>query len=188
MINYDEFRQLKAFARLDGFYLGMLGICCFASYIWALSSPSLGLLPLLIAISAPFYAARRLGLFRDNILDGKISFRRALCYSILEFFYASIIIAAGMFVYLQFMDGGYLLRIFSQELSRPEMKPVLDAYRLTAEQVLSLYSSIRPVDMAFQSVTINLFGGIILSFPIAAIKQRSYATHKTTINNNVEED
>jgi len=183
----EEFRQFRAFARLDGFYLGVLFTCCFASYIWALKSPAAGLLPLILGIYVPFFAARRLRKFRDEISNGIISFRRALCYSILEFFYASLIMATAIFIYLQFIDNGFIVSFMASELAKPEMKPLLVLYNVTPEMLVSMFAEIRAIDIAFQSITMNLIGGISVSFIIAAIVQRSFAGNRN-LNNNGEEE
>ena len=53
----EEYTQLKAFARVDGAYLGVAWIISFAFYICGLSSPLLGLLGTLIAVLSPVFAA-----------------------------------------------------------------------------------------------------------------------------------
>ena len=61
----EEYIQLRAFARVDGTYVGILWIASFACYLGGLSSPMLGLIAGIIAILSPFFAVKRLTTFRE---------------------------------------------------------------------------------------------------------------------------
>ena len=89
----EEYIQLRAFARVDGTYVGILWITSFACYLGGLTSPMLGLIGGIIAIISPFFAAKRLTKFRDDIRDGEISGKRSMLYYALMFFYASLLLA-----------------------------------------------------------------------------------------------
>ena len=89
----QEYIQLRAFARVDGTYVGILWIASFACYLGGLSSPMLGLVGGILAVASPFFAAKRLIKFRDDIRDGEISGRRSMLYYALMFFYASLLFA-----------------------------------------------------------------------------------------------
>ena len=82
----EEYIQLRAFARVDGTYVGILWIASFACYLGGLSSPMLGLIAGIIAILSPFFAVKRLTKFRDDIRDGEISGRRSMIYYALILF------------------------------------------------------------------------------------------------------
>ena len=90
-----EFKQLKAFARQEGTYVGLIWIVSFACFIGEFSSPILGLTAMILAVISPFFLAIRLKRFRDQARDGAISFRRALAFCILAFFYASLLFAVA---------------------------------------------------------------------------------------------
>ena len=59
----------------------------------------------------------RLKRFRDNVLEGVISFSRALLYSMLVYFYAALLMAAAQFVYFQFIDNGFMLSQYAEVTS-----------------------------------------------------------------------
>ena len=53
----QEYIQLRAFARVDGTYVGILWIASFACYLGGLSSPMLGLVGGILAVVSPFFVA-----------------------------------------------------------------------------------------------------------------------------------
>ena len=91
MINVISLIQLKAFARQDGFLLFLLWIASFALIVHDPAS-SWGSL---LAMATPFFVGWLLVKFRDYALQGVISFRRALAFSVFTFFYASMLFAVA---------------------------------------------------------------------------------------------
>ena len=51
------------------------------------------------ALASPFFAARRLWKFRDEVREGQISFLRSMAYYMLMFFYASVLFALAQYIY-----------------------------------------------------------------------------------------
>ena len=93
MIRIENFIQLKAFARQDAFVLSIIWIASFA----CITVVPAGVLGNLLALATPFIIAWRLTKFRDQILGGSISFRRAFAYGVYTFFYASLLFALAQF-------------------------------------------------------------------------------------------
>ena len=54
-----EYVQLKAYARQDGFFLAILWIASFASYIVGLTNQVLAMAAMLMAVMTPFFVANR---------------------------------------------------------------------------------------------------------------------------------
>lgn len=175
MITHEELVQLKAYTHVDGAMLGGLWILSFACFVGMFYSPILGLASNAIGIGSLVLVGLRLRNFRDTALDGYISFRRAYAYCMMVFFYAALLMAAGQFVYFQFLDNGFLLEKFSEALSMPEFKAAWAVYGLTESDV-SLFmenqSAMRPIDNALQYLTINIFLGLFISLPMAALMMR----------------
>ena len=101
-----EYIQLRAFARIDGTYLGIIWTISFACYIIGISNPMIGMVGSIMALASPFYAFKRLRKFRDEIRDGHISLLRSMAYYMLMFFYASILFALAQYAYFAFLDNG----------------------------------------------------------------------------------
>lgn len=168
-----EYIQLRAFARMDGALLSLLWTGSFACYVAGLSTPSLGMIAILLAMMTPFFVSRRLKNFRDGALDGIISFKRALAYSLLTFLYGSLLFAAVHFVYFSYMDHGYFFSMLAKMMSTPENIQALGKEMMTAvQQSLTAVAGMRPIDLALNIMMSNLFVGFILSLPLAAIMKR----------------
>lgn len=172
----QEYIQLRAFARVDGTYVGILWIASFACYLGGLSSPMLGLVGGILAVASPFFAAKRLIKFRDDIRDGEISGRRSMFYYALMFFYASLLFALAQYLYFAFLDGGYLMREYTSMLSSPEMKQAMQVYGMTADQLmegLKEFANASPIMTALNIMTMNITIGLIFSLPVSLITRRA---------------
>lgn len=170
----EEYRQLKAFARVDGVLLAVMWTASFACCIGGLASPMLSLIGMLIGIFSPFFAAMRLIKFRDNVRDGIISFRRGYAYTVLMFFYAAILFALAQLIYFQFIDQGYIMSRMTMLMSDDVNRKAMDAYGMTEtfRQAIAQMSQTRPIDYALSYLSINIFLGFILGLPIAAVTNR----------------
>ena len=172
----QEYIQLRAFARVDGTYVGILWIASFACYLGGLSSPMLGFVGGILAVASPFFAAKRLIKFRDDIRDGEISGRRSMLYYALMFFYASLLFALAQYLYFAFLDGGYLMREYTSMLSSSEMKQAMQAYGMTADQLmegLTEFANTSPIMTALNIMTMNITIGLIFSLPVSLITRRA---------------
>ena len=168
-----EYIQLKAFARMDGVLLAVLWTASFAFYVLGLSQPGLGMVAMVLAIITPFFVARRLKKFRDVGRDGVISFRRGLAYTLLTFFYGSLLFALVHFIYFSYMDHGYFFATLTKAMSAPENAQALGKEMMgTVIESLQMAGRMRPIDLALTLMMSNLFIGVIASFPIAAVMKR----------------
>lgn len=165
MINVVALVQLKAFARQDGFLLFLLWAASFATIVMNPSS-SWGTL---LTIATPFFVGWLLVRFRNYALDGVISFRRALAFSLYTFFYASLLFAAGQYVYFRFFDHGSFLTMLIESMKTLEAQGI----SLTElKQSLTMIGQLSPIEVAFIFMMQNFMVGLILSFPIALLTQR----------------
>lgn len=169
-----EYKQLKAFARVDGALMAMLMIVCFACYIAGLTSPLYGFLSIIAVVMMPFFAGYRLRRFRDTELEGSISFMRGWAYVCLMFFYGGLLFALAQYGYLAYMDKGYLVMTISDMLALPENAEVIKQMGM-ADQVnesIHMLQAMRPIDFALNMLTTIIMGGIMLGLPIAAIMKK----------------
>ena len=139
--------------------------------------PILGIVSIVAGTASIVFAALRLRRFRDNVLDGVISFRRALVYSMLTYFYAALIMAAGQFIYFQFIDQGFMLSQYAEMTGRPEFKTLLNAYGIRPDEMqmaMDNLGALRPIDIALQFLTTNIILGFAVSLPMAAMIKSKY--------------
>jgi len=162
---------LKAFARIDGALLSLLWSVSFACYIVGLTRPGVSLVAMLLALVTPFFVAKRLKLFRDVAREGVISFMRCWAYVVFVFFYSSLLFSLIVFIYFAFLDQGYILHVIQEMMKTPEMLQVLKQYQMegTIEQMMSEMSAVRPIDIAINLLTTNIFLGMIIGLPLAAL-------------------
>ena len=169
-----EYIQLKAYARQDGFFLALLWIASFSSYIMGLTNQILAMAALLMALMSPFFVANRLKKFRDEGREGVISFARSYAYTIFVFFYGAVLLAVAQYLYFAYMDNGYLVNSFAKMMTTDEGKMLLEQYGMTqmVDESLAEMAATRPIDYALNILTINISLGFILGVPIGLIMQR----------------
>jgi len=153
----------------------LLWTASFACYILGISNEMLGMLALGLAVMTPFFVAGRLRKFRDEGLEGLISFGRGYAYTVFVFFYGAVLLAVVQFLYFAYLDHGYLLSSFSKMLNSDEGQALVTQYGMTqmVEESLSEMASIRPIDYALNILTVNIMIGFVLGLPISLFHQRS---------------
>ena len=176
MITVEEYKQLKAFARIDGAILG--GIMCgtFFAFIASLSNMAWQLVYLLGIIAVPVFVAMRVRNYRDNIVRKRVSFRRAAAYSMHCFGYSSLILAIVMYVYFQYFDHGMMLTNLRNYFAMPEMQEAMKIYGVDKsifDDQLTVMSSLRPIDVAFSMISNTLFAGLGCSLLVAVVSRRT---------------
>ena len=165
-----EYQQLKAFARIDGALLFLLWTSIFMLYIKGLENPVLGMLSLGLLIISPFYVGKRLRKFRDSAREGIISFARGYAYIILTFFYSGLLFAVVMYIYFTYLDHGFLMAKFTEIANAPES--IQMGMKDMMQQSINELSSMRPIDISLNMLTIVILAGFMLGMPIAALLQR----------------
>jgi hypothetical protein len=91
------------------------------------------------------------------------------------FFYGGVLFALAMYLYLTFMDHGYLMSQMSKVLTSEEAQQAMQQYGMTEmmNESLSQMAQIRPIDYALDILTLNITLGFILGVPISLVLQRS---------------
>ena len=175
MITSIEYIQLKAFARQDGALLALLWVFTSVLYIIGMTNQLIGLAATMLIIYTPFFVGGRLRNFRDYGREGLISFRRGYAYTVFVFFYAGVLFAIAMYLYLTFMDNGYLMSQMSKVLTSDEAQQAMQQYGMTEmmNESLKQMAQIRPIDYALDMLTVNITLGFILGVPISLFMQRS---------------
>lgn len=177
MARNEEYNQYSAFARIDGAIVGAMWIVSFFCVVGDLSAPLVGLAGLALGFYSLVTAALRLRKFRDRILGGSITFGRAMLYLVMTFFYATLLFALAQFLYFQFLDHGRLVDQYVQVLSQPDYaRMASDVYGMDSKQMIAILQNtigvMRPIDIAFQFLSLNVIFSIIVSVPLAALVQK----------------
>lgn len=169
MVSPQALVQLKAFARIDG---AILAVVWFASMWFMFKMPDTVWGPALM-LSTPFFLLWRLLSFRNNALDGVISFRRALAFTCYIFFYASILFALGQYVYFAYLDKGSFMQLLNESMN--VMKPYYKAQGINMNDLdiaLRTVKMMKPVDLTFTFMMNNLLIGALVSPLISLMGKR----------------
>lgn len=182
MMNIQSWIQTRAFARQDGFILGVVWIASFVLTMIAVNPDHyvLGLLANILCISTPFVVAKRLRKFRDGALDGIISFRRGLFYCMQTFFNATLLLTIVQYLWFRFMDISSFMNYVQSNYTL-----VMQAYQLTAEEMKTIMDAVwmmKPIAWASMFMLIDVFAGALLSPVIAAIMMRKVSASQQMIN------
>lgn len=181
MTTYEEMEQLQAFARIDGALIAGLWTLSFACFIGNFYAPLLGIFAFAIGAFSLVFAAMRLRKFRDEVRDGFISFRRALAYGIMQYLNASLLFAVAQFLYFQFIDHGFMMTQYTAVMQNPEFMEMMRTWGLTSDDVslvMNNMAALRPIDVALQFFTTNVFMGLFVSVPVSILMRRSPRNRK----------
>jgi len=132
---------------------------------------------LMLAIATPFYAAKRLRRFRDEVRDGIISFKRAWAYIILMFFFAGVVFALVQYAYFTYLDQGYFVHTLGSTLNTPENEALTRQYGLSEvfNETIRTFETQRTIDIVLNVLTQNIMMGMLIGAPVAALMKSSVA-------------
>ncbi len=175
MATYQEMEQVQAFARVDGAVMTLFWIVSFACFIGNFSNPLLGLLSFFIGAVSLVFAALRLRKFRDNVLNGYLSFFRGYGYSVMTYLYAALLFAAIQFIYFRYLDNGYLMNQYATIAQSKEFIEMMQIYGINPEDLkigMDNIAALRPIEIALQFFSLNVMMGVMVSIPVALIMRR----------------
>ena len=142
MVDFQTIKQLKAYARQDGAFLGAYWI---VSFLLTLYFPG-GVM----ILCTPLFAGWLLRRFRDEALNGRISFRRGLAYNVYTFFNGTFLFAFGLFVYLfKFDQGLFFATLFRSIKDSATIYQTMGKNPKEIYDTIDLFSSLSPLQIAF---------------------------------------
>ncbi len=177
-MDYQEYRQLRLFARYDGFYTSVILIASFVSYLAQSLFPvgSVGgqlaiMLCFAFLVGAPFFLYRCLKRFSKAIPQGQFTPGRAFLYCVRATVHAAFFFSLMQYLYLEFIDKGLLFRIIANALlqDKDEAEAVLRPMGLTTNEYISMLNQIDPLSLVSSSFVMLLIGAIVLSIIISLI-------------------
>ena len=160
-----------------GLAMGIYWVVKYIFFIFSVSVPSLSLVYWLLTLAVPFIAYYMTKRYRPDI-GGRISFFHAWRFGTMLYFFAALIVSLEYFVFYQFIaPPDFVANAIGQ------LTTVLKDSQVSSEMIDSL-SKIRisPIHMAIQGIFNNVFYGIILSIPVAALLCRNNSTGSITEN------
>lgn len=179
-----ERAQLAGYAQHDGLMIGLLWT---ASYLLSMRGYETQLLVLFgtaLGIYSLILIAKYLRRYRDTVCHGRTTFLLSWSYSMSIFFYASLILATGIFIYHTFFDHGFVFNYLQKAYTLPEMQELLKTQGITSKQLLDTYASYRPIDFAMIGCLLSIMGGLVASIPIALFTRKDVSRELEKPHNN----
>ena len=101
------------------------------------------------------------------ILGGKVSFSSAWSFGVLLFFFASLIEALPQYVFFSYIASPeYMAGLTEQATLLVEKMGLVMSME---DEVINQIANLSPIQLTFQGIFANVFYGIILSIPVAAL-------------------
>ncbi len=171
-MSIEEYRQLRAYARYDGIYLGVIWVASFACLIGMSAFPQLSMLSMAIALTTPFFVGMQLKKYRDEGLDGRLTFSRGLLYCFRVFLNAALLFAVAQWAYMQFIDNGRLAGMLQSIFIQDDAQVILKQAGIKAEELVAAFADVSPLQFALTYLVENVAIGVFLSLPIAAVMKK----------------
>lgn len=165
-----------------GFILGIYWVIKYLFFIFGVSIPTLALVYWGLTLAVPLIAYQLTKRYRNDI-GGQISFFHAWRFGMMLYFFAALIVSIEHFIFFQFIAGpNFLVSSVNQVME------ILKESQMSTEVVDSVRQlNLSPIHMAIQGIFNNIFYGIILSIPVAALLCRNNATGSVMQEESLEE-
>ena len=108
---------------------------------------------------------------RENVMDGVISYGSALWYNMQLFMYAAMISAMVRYVFYAYIKPDFLQNQLNETLMALRGTPMADI--ISGEVYQQTLEMMTPLNMALQTIWLNLMLGLLLGLILAAIVKRS---------------
>ena len=160
-------------ARRTGTLLGLFWIVKFILFPIGLLSSFVQFLFILLTLAVPFIVYYLVKSARDKkeLFNGTLSFYEAFTYTLMVYFYASLLVAVAHYIYFQFIDHGFVFNQYQE---------MVDSFSQIAESNANLSTSIEqlnknidmmrsftPIQLTFELMMNNLMWGFMMALPTA---------------------
>ncbi|WP_333615944.1 DUF4199 domain-containing protein [Bacteroides pyogenes] len=158
--------HLQKYAMHFGTDMGVYWILKFTLFPLGFHIPFLSLLFIVLTLAVPFIGYHYAKTYRDKICGGVITFTHALLFSLFMYMFASLLVAVAHYVYLQFIDHGFIINSYAQLWEELVIKtPALAEHKEIVEETINTVSLLTPINITMQLLSGNLFWGSILAIP-----------------------
>jgi len=162
----------SAYAMEYGTFVGIAWIVCFGLYIGEFAYPQLAPTVFFVSLISVILGYRLVCRYMAQAVEReRRTAMTALRFSTSMYFYASLLAAAGHYIYFQFIDKGYLFNAYSAYMKQPDIHQAMT--QIVGEKqlndILGLWQTITPLNFTIELLIINLIIGFILSLPTAII-------------------
>ena len=150
-------------AMFRGTMLGVFWILMSAIYMMGLNTPILSYLFLAMFVASPFYAGYMVVNYRKRECNDKMTFVKAWLFLIIMYICASLLSAIVQYLYLVYIDNGYLFGVIQEQLDFLLNEPTIDDITKEAlKQASEIWNNTTAKDIVVQILSSNvMLTGII---------------------------
>lgn len=168
--NITEGQQTRAYAGYYGLWVGLCWIASFSLSVVGLQSPLASNLGLLLGVLSLPLGVKLVRSFGLNVAP--LTLGRAWRLSWLMYGAAALLCTAAQYIYFAYLDGGLLVRSYTDLLEQPEMQDVMTQIlgpdsQTIAQEALNAFAATPPAQLALQFLLWNLLLATFLAFPTA---------------------
>lgn len=150
-----------------GFSLGIFWIVKYLFYMFSLRFSFLVVIYWGMSLVVPYLAYLLTKRYRED-LGGMISFGQAWCFGVLIYLFAAILVSIMHYLFYRFVaPPDFLTSAVTQTIESLKQMQV-DSKVISSIEAMNF----SPIHMALQGIINNIFYGIVLSIPVAALVSR----------------
>ena len=173
----DEKKDLLIKSAMSyGLGMGIFWIIKYLFLVFGYSTPSLIFIYQILCFAVPVIAYQMTKHYRQTI-GGSISFSHAWRFGLMLYFFAALIVSVEHYVFYQYIaPPDFLNNMINQAVT------ALKEANMNNEVINSInQTNFTPIHMTIQGIFNNIFYGIILSIPVAALVSRKKTINTSTI-------
>jgi hypothetical protein len=172
--------QLLKSAMFYGLLLGMFWVIKYVFFIWGITHPTMGVVYWILTSLTIIFAYVFTKVYKI-LIGGMIGFFHAWQFGILLYFFASLIVSLMHYVFYRYLaPPDYIDNLMNVAVD------IVKELNPQAEEALNQMPVLTPIRLTLQEILANVFYGIILSMPTAALLCRKRITDITYQENQEE--
>ena len=159
-----------------GLGMGIFWVIKYLFFVFGYFTPSLVFIYQILCFAVPVIAYQMTKHYRQTI-GGFISFSHAWRFGLMLYFFAALIVSVEHYVFYQYIaPPDFLNNMINQAVT------ALKEANMDSEVINSInQTNFTPIHMTIQGIFNNIFYGIILSIPVAALISRKKTINTSTI-------
>lgn len=170
----DKPKTLQEHAMYFGTMMGIFWIIKFSFLPMGFKIPLLQLLFIFMTMFVPILGYIYIRKYRERYCGGELSFMRGWVFSLYMYFFAALLTAAAHYIYFRFIDNGYLMGTYLEQMENLKSTLTGDLEASVDQLIrnLDIIASMSPLQLTLQLIFQNIFYGAILSLPTALLAMR----------------
>ena len=157
-------------AQRDGLALGLYWMVTMSMFICQFAVPVCGLIWSFMMLYTPFFVGGLAIRYALRERGGELSYAGAYLYSLITYICGALILALAFWIYLRYMDDGYVIDRYTSALTDPRNQEIMKelgydeaTMKNIFEQATTALRSMRPIDITLQFLWSTLVASGLIS-------------------------